>query len=169
MGYLRKHMSYIRNLFEKITGVAKLKEEAVKSAAESIKLAEDAKREAEEAVKIAAAANNAAAAAKMAEDLAKLGPKERANATQQPYIAVLETHVNDQNPRNGFFELDWNEYFVVQLKTAGYYGDTDEEIVDKWFQDLCRGIGAEEGVPMDRRGSGYINVNNLGNGKSEIS
>lgn len=162
-------MSYIRNLFEKFTGVAKLKEEAIKTAAESIKLAEDAKREAEESVKIAAAANNAAAAAKMAEELAKLGPKERATAKQEPYIAVLETHVNDQNPRNGFFELDWNEYFVVQLKTAGYYGDTDEEIVDKWFQDLCRGIGSEEGVSMDRRGSGYINVNNLGNGKSEIS
>ena len=105
----------------------------------------------------------------MAEELAKLGPKDRANAKKEPYIAVLETHVNDQNPRNGFFELDWNEYFVVQLKTAGYYGDTDEEIVDKWFQDLCRGIGAEEGVSMDRRGSGYININNLGNGKSEIS
>jgi len=162
-------MSYIRNLFEKITGVAKIKEEATLAAAEAIKLAEDAKREAEESVKIATAANNAAAAAKMAEELAKLGPKDRANAKQEPYIAVLETHVNDQNPRNGFFELDWNEYFVVQLKTAGYYGDTDEEIVDKWFQDLCRGIGAEEGVPMDRRGSGYINVNNLGNGKSEIS
>lgn len=162
-------MSYIRNLFEKFTGVAKIKEEAAQAAADAIKLAEDAKHEAEEAIKIATAANNAAAAAKMAEDLAKLGPKDRANAKQEPYIAVLETHVNDQNPRNGFFELDWNEYFVVQLKTAGYYGDTDEEIVNKWFQDLCRGIGAEEGVPMDRRGSGYINVNNLGNGKSEIS
>jgi hypothetical protein len=162
-------MSYIRNLFEKITGVAKIKEEAVKAAADSIKLAEDAKREAEEAVKVATEANNAAAAAKMAAEIAKLGPKDQANARQEPYIAVLETHVNDQNPRNGFFELDWNEHFVVQLKTAGYYGDTDEEIVDKWFQDLCRGIGAEDGVSMDRRGSGYINVNNLGNGKSEIS
>ena len=162
-------MSYFRNLFEKITGIAKIKEVAGKAAAESIKLAEDAKQEAEDAVKIAAAANNAAAAAKMAEELAKLGPKDRANKKQEAYIAVLETHVNDQNPRNGFFELDWNEYFVVQLKTAGYYGDTDEEIVDKWFQDLCRNIGSDEGVPMDRRGSGYINVNNLGNGKSEIS
>lgn len=162
-------MSYFKNLFEKFTGLTKLKEDSAKAAAEAIKLAEDAKRDAAESVKIAAAANNAAAAAKMAEELSRLGPKERATAKQDPYIAVLETHVNDQNPRNGFFELDWNEYFVVQLKTAGYYGDTDEEIVDKWFQDLCRGIGSEEGVSMDRRGSGYINVNNLGNGKSEIS
>ena len=162
-------MSYFKNLFEKITGIDKLKEEAAKTAAESIKLAEDAKKQAEESVKIAAEANQAAATAKLAEELSKLGPKERATAKKEPYIAVLETHVNDQNPRNGFFELDWNEHFVLQLKTAGYYGDTDEEIVDKWFQDLCRNIGSDEGVPMDRRGSGYINVNNLGNGKSEIS
>lgn len=162
-------MSYFKNLFEKITGITKLKEEAARTAAESIKLADDARKEAEEAVKAAAEANQAAATAKLAEELSKLGPKERATEKKEPYIAVLETHVNDQNPRNGFFELDWNDYFVLQLKTAGYYGDTDEEIVDKWFQDLCRGIGSDEGVSMDRRGSGYINVNNLGNGKSEIS
>lgn len=161
-------MSYIKNLFEKLTGIDKLKADAKKSAEDAIQLAEDAKQAAADAVKIAADANNAAAAAKMAEELSKLGPKERATVKQEPYLAVLETHINDQNPRNGFFELDWNEYFVLQLKTAGYYGDTDEEIVDKWFQELCRGIGAEQGVSMDRRGSGYINVNNLGNGKTEV-
>lgn len=152
----------MRKIIEKLFGIDKLKEEAAKAATEALRLAEDAKKQAEESL-------NAAAAAKMAEELAKLGPKERANANKEPYVAVLETHVNDQNPRNGFFELDWNEHFIVQLKSAGYYGDTDEEIVDKWFQDLCRGIGSEEGVSMDRRGSGYINVQPLANGKSEIS
>jgi hypothetical protein len=82
---------------------------------------------------------------------------------------VIDTKVNPENPRNGFFELDWNEYFIVQLKEAGYYGESDEEIADRWFQDLCRNIGAESGVDMDRRGAGYINVNSIGNGKSEIS
>jgi hypothetical protein len=32
----------------------------------------------------------------------------------------LDTHVNKENVRNGFFELDWNDEFVVQLKQAGY-------------------------------------------------
>ena len=50
-----------------------------------------------------------------------------------------------------------------------YNGETDEAIVDKWFQELCRGVGAEEGVDMERRGSGFVNVNNLGNGKVEVS
>ena len=101
--------------------------------------------------------------------LAKLTPKERATEKEESYIAVLDTKVNKDNVRNGFFELDWNEYFIVELRLAGYNGDTDEEIVDRWFQDLCRNIGNEAGVDMDGRGAGYVNVNNLGNGKAEIS
>ena len=57
---------------------------------------------------------------------------------------------------------------MLQLKEAGYKGDTEEAIVDQWFQELCRGLGAEDGIDMDRRGAGYINVNNLGDGKSEV-
>ena len=99
----------------------------------------------------------------------KGSPKEIATAKKEPYIAVLDTHVNKDNIRNGFFELDWNEYFVLQLKEAGYKGTTEEEMVDQWFQDLCRNIGAEEGIDMERRGSGYVNVSNIGNGRAEIS
>lgn len=114
-------------------------------------------------------AEHAAKQAKEEERLAKLTPKELATENKEPYVAVLDTHVNKDNIRNGFLELDWNEYFIVQLKGAGYTGDTDEAIVDQWFQELCRNIGAETGVDMERRGSGYINVNPLGNGRTEIS
>ena len=99
----------------------------------------------------------------------KLAPKEQATANKEPWVAVLDTHVNKDNIRNGFFELDWNEYFVLQLRASGYNGETDEIIVDQWFSELCRNVGAEEGVNMDRRGAGYINVNNLGNGRTEVS
>jgi len=95
--------------------------------------------------------------------------KKLATAKKEPWVGVLETHVNPENVRNGFFELDWNEYFIVQLKQAGYVGDTEESVVDQWFQDLCRNVGQEEGVDMDKRSSGYINVSSLGNGKAEIS
>jgi hypothetical protein len=103
-------------------------------------------------------------------DTTLVDPKTEATANQQPWVAVLQTHVNPESPRNGFFELDWNEYFVLMLRNNGYTGTTEEEIVDQWFSDLCREVGSEENVPgLDRRGSGYINVNNLGNGKSEVS
>ena len=95
--------------------------------------------------------------------------KEIATENKEPWVAVLDTHVNKEDIRNGFFELDWNEYFVLQLRTNGYQGETDESVVDQWFQDLCRNIGSESGVNMDRRGSGYINVSSLGDGRTEIS
>ena len=99
----------------------------------------------------------------------KLTPKEIATANREPWVQVLDTHVNKDNIRNGFFELDWNEYFVLKLKEAGYQGDSEELIVDKWFGELCRNIGKESNINMNQRTAGYINVNNLGNEKTEIS
>ena len=101
--------------------------------------------------------------------LAILSPKDIATERGEPWVGVLDTKVNAENPRNGFFELDWNENFVVQLRLAGYKGENDEMVVDLWFQDLCRNIGNESGVDMSQRGAGYINVNTLGDGKTEIS
>jgi hypothetical protein len=97
-----------------------------------------------------------------------LSPKDQATAKKEPWVAVLDTQVNPDNIRNGFFELDWNEYFIVKLKLEGYKGSTDEEIVDQWFQDLCRNIGSETGVDMDQRGSGYVNRALRDDGKTEI-
>jgi hypothetical protein len=95
--------------------------------------------------------------------------KEIATANKEPWVAVLTTHVNKENIRNGFFELDWNEYFVLQLRSAGYTGETDEAIVDSWFTELCRNVGTEEGVDMSRRGSGYVNRALRDDGRTEIS
>lgn len=119
-------------------------------------------------VEAEASAKAAVEAAKEAERFAKLSPKELATEKKEPWVGVLDTHVNKENVRNGFFELDWNEYFVVQLKSAGYVGESDEEIVDKWFQELCRNVGAEAGVNMDRRGSGYVNRALRDDGLTEV-
>jgi hypothetical protein len=102
------------------------------------------------------------------EPVVERSAKDIATERKEPYIAVLNTHVNPDNIRNGFFELDWNEYFVLQLRTAGHSGDTDEAVVDAWFSELCRNVGAEENIDMTRRASGYVNTNNLGDGKSEV-
>jgi hypothetical protein len=99
-----------------------------------------------------------------------MDPKARASAKGEPYVAVLETKVNPDNVRNGFFELDWNDLFIVQLKQAGYGfdGDADEEIVDRWFRDLAGNMLAEAGQDPKQSMGGYINVNRLGNGKAEV-
>ena len=68
--------------------------------------------------------------------------------SEKPWVKVLDMNVNPDNPRNGFFELDWNDEFVNMLKQNGYEGGSDTEIVDKWFQTLCRTIGNEQQVDI---------------------
>ena len=138
--------------FKKLTGITRLEEEKAKALAE------------------AEAARLAADEAKHQEELAKMTPKERATAKGEPWVAVLDTHVNKDNIRNGFFELDWNDQFVLQLKQEGYGydGDPEEEIVDRWFRDLARNMLGEEGMDTNR-GAGYINVVPIAQGKSEVS
>ena len=97
------------------------------------------------------------------------GPKELATQNKEPWISVIKTHVNKENIRNGFFELDWNEYFVLELKNAGYTGTTEEEIVDKWFTELCKNVATEQGIDMQNRGSGYINRALRDDGRTEVS
>jgi hypothetical protein len=145
---------------EKLFGIDKIKAKT-----------EAALKQAEESIQVANKAATAAEAAVKAEEMAKLGPKERATAKDEPYVAVLDTKVNPDNVRNGFFELDWNDLFVLQLKQAGYGfdGDADEEIVDRWFRGLCKDVASEEGIDMTDRGAGYINVRKLTEGKSEVS
>lgn len=95
-------------------------------------------------------------------------PKEIATENKEPWVAVMNTHVNKDNIRNGFFELDWNEYFVLQLRTEGYTGSTDEEIVDSWFSELCRNLGNVEGIDMSGRGAGFVDRALRDDGRTEI-
>jgi hypothetical protein len=102
--------------------------------------------------------------------LKKKNPKEYATRRKEPWISVLDVKVNQDNVRNGFFEMDWNEYFIAQLIQAGYGVDNDpeEEIVDRWFRDIVYQMLSDEGLDTNR-GSGYINVVPLDKGRSEVS
>ena len=97
----------------------------------------------------------------------KTSKKTSTAKSEEPMVKVLNMNVNPDNPRNGFFELDWNDEFVNMLTQHGYTGESQEEIVDKWFQTLCRTIGNEQGI--DVTGSGYVQVNRTPDGKTEVS
>ena len=116
---------------EKLFGIDKIRAEAERSISIAAEAAEAAK-----------SATAAAERATEAEAQAKLSPKERATRRKEPWVGVLETHVNKDNVRNGFFELDWNDPFVLKLKQEGYGedGDKDEEIIDRWFRELCANV-----------------------------
>ena len=94
--------------------------------------------------------------------------KEAATKAGEPWVAVLDTQVNPDNIKNGFFELDWNNEFIEQLLDAGYSGESQEQIVDQWFRTIVMQMLDEEGLGTDR-GAGYINVVPIDKGKSEVS
>ena len=94
--------------------------------------------------------------------------KEEANKKKQPWVAVLDTQVNPNNIRNGFFELDWNNEFIEQLLDAGYQGESNEEIVDAWFRTIVVQMLEDEGLDTQRE-MGYINVIPIDKGKSSVS
>jgi hypothetical protein len=154
------------NLIKKLFGIDQLE----KNLESTKKALEDLESKKEEALAKVAEAKVREEEAKKQEELAKLTPKERATARGEPWVSVLDTHVNKDNIRNGFFELDWNEYFIVQLKQAGYGfdGDPEEEIVDRWFRDIVKNMLSEEGLDASR-GAGYINVIPINKNQSEVS
>jgi len=69
--------------------------------------------------------------------------KELATEAGEPWVSVLGMELDAGSLERGAFELDWNDLFVAKLVRAGYQGKTDNDIVDNWFQDVCRNVVLE--------------------------
>jgi microsomal dipeptidase-like Zn-dependent dipeptidase len=97
--------------------------------------------------------------------------KELATEAGEPYVAVLGMDIDYNNLSYGSFELDWNDKFVSNLIRAGYVGKTDADIVDMWFQNVCRNVVMEtwEQEQAIRNSGIYVQSRDIGNGRSEIS
>ncbi len=61
----------------------------------------------------------------------------------EPWVNVIKAHLDPNNPKQGYFELEWNPAFVTHLIANGYRGPTPEEVVDQWFTELCRNVGMD--------------------------
>ena len=99
--------------------------------------------------------------------------KQIATEKGEPYVAVLSMDVDPNNLHQGAFELDWNEIFVARLVKAGYMmkpTDSDGEIVDRWFQNVCRHVVMEtwEQEQAIKNSGMYVQKRDLGDGRSEI-
>ena len=101
--------------------------------------------------------------------------KDLATEAGEPYVAVLKMDVDPANLHQGAFELDWNDIFVARLVKAGYMmkrEDTDADIVDRWFQNVCRHVVMEtweQEQAIRNSGALYVNTKDIGNGRSEVS
>jgi hypothetical protein len=103
--------------------------------------------------------------------------KELATEKGDPYVSVVAVELDPDDVGNGAFELDWNEIFIARLVKAGFQmkkEDTDADIVDRWFQTVCKNIIAENyeqwevNQPIDARPR-QIDRRDLGGGRTEVS
>ena len=97
--------------------------------------------------------------------------KDEATANGDPWVNVIQVELDPDNIGNGAFELDWNDIFVARLIKAGYEGKTDADIVDRWFQSICRNILAENYEQWEaNQGVGrQVNVTDIGSGRTSRS
>jgi hypothetical protein len=97
-----------------------------------------------------------------------------APAKEEPRVDVLKFEFDPADPKLGSIELDWNKEFVELLSKHGYFGNSEEEIVDKWLNDVCRTIITNQfpGVSAAVNalaGAKAVNRRDLGSGKTEVS
>ena len=109
----------------------------------------------------------------------ELTAKEKATAAGEPYVNIIQMEVDPKDLNSGSITLDWNEKFLVNLIRAGYKmkeTDTDNDIVDRWWTNLCRATVLEtfeqEIADPDKRAPGDVRnvvTRDLGNGRTEVS
>jgi hypothetical protein len=106
----------------------------------------------------------------------ELSEKEKASQAGEPYINIVRLELDPNDIHNGAFELDWNDKFILNLIRAGYKmkeTDTDNEIVDRWFQTVCRNVALEmyeqQQADPTNRDIRPIRTRDIGNGRTEVS
>lgn len=102
----------------------------------------------------------------------KKSDKEIATEKGEPYIAILSMDVNPENLSEGAFELDWNDKFIANLVRAGYRmnpQDTDADLVDRWFQNVCRNVVLETWEQEQAMNNRVVKSRDIGGGRSEVS
>jgi hypothetical protein len=65
--------------------------------------------------------------------------KELATIKGEPYITVHDSPYDPELGTSGiYFQFDWNDLWIDLLRNSGYVGNTDIDLVEQWFSDLCR-------------------------------
>jgi hypothetical protein len=102
--------------------------------------------------------------------------KEIATEKGEPYFEVIRMDIDPENIHAGAFEFDWNDKMIADLVRHGYMmneKDTDADIVDRWFTNVCRNVVLEtweqeqamNPIIRDR----VVKSRDIGDGRSEVS
>lgn len=83
--------------------------------------------------------------------------KALATAHDDPYFRVLSgDFVTGKNGDGQMtFELDWNTRFAEQLSANGWPGYSEDQIVNNWFEDVCRQMVTDD-VEEEEGGHDFI-------------
>ena len=102
----------------------------------------------------------------------KKSEKELATERGEPYVNILSMEVDPNNMGQGAFELDWNDKMIANLIRAGYQmspTDTDADIIDRWFTQVCRNVVLETYEQYEAMSSRVVKSRDVGGGRSEVS
>lgn len=65
--------------------------------------------------------------------------KQRAGLKNEPWIGIVTSGFDPEQGVDGvYLEFDWNQQWIEFLRTNGYSGRSDEQVIDEWFSDVCR-------------------------------
>jgi hypothetical protein len=101
----------------------------------------------------------------------KKSAKDIATEKGEPYIEILSMEVDPNDISSGAFEFDWNDKFIANLRRAGYQGKSDADLVDQWFQAVCRNVVLEtwEQAEAIENSARFTKSRDLGDGRREHS
>jgi hypothetical protein len=98
--------------------------------------------------------------------------KELATDRGEAYVNIISMDIDPNGMGMGSFELDWNEKFIADLVRHGYMmdqNDTDADIVDRWFTNVCRNVVLETYEQYEAMSNRVVKTRDMGDGRSEVS
>lgn len=69
--------------------------------------------------------------------------RKLADLRSEPWVSMPDIKWDPTDPSRSYFELDYNDHFVTMLKSHNYTGISDEQIVEKWLNDICRAVAQD--------------------------
>lgn len=82
--------------------------------------------------------------------------KQTATLKKEPWVHADVRVPNARKPFQGYFDIDWNNYFIEFLESEGFTGETEEILIERWLKELNSNLMHESGVDDPYEDGGKI-------------
>lgn len=69
--------------------------------------------------------------------------RKLADLRSEPWVNMPDMKWDPADPSKSYFQLDYNDHFVTFLRSHNYTGVTDEQVVERWLNDVCRSVAQD--------------------------